>query len=46
MTITTVHRIGMSLRKLRPKLSSPPVWLGLGLLATRGQAKLISIAPP
>ena len=28
------------------KSSSPAVWLGLGLLAIRGQAKLISIAPP
>ena len=29
-----------------PKVSRPPVWTGSGLLATRGQAMLISIAPP
>src|SRR5580698_2677229 len=44
MKTTTVHRIGTPSRKLR--WSSPAVWLGLGLLAARGQAKLISIAPP
>ena len=44
MKTTTVHRIGISSRK--PSLSSPLVWLGLGLLAARGQAKLISMAPP
>ena len=46
MKITTVHRIGILFRKPSPKLSSPAVWLGLGLLAARGQAKLTSIAPP
>ena len=44
MKTTTVHRIGIPSRK--PSLSSPAVWLGLGLLAARGQAKLMSMAPP
>ncbi len=46
MTIATVHRIGIRFRKPRPRLSSPPVCRGSGLLATRGQAKLTSMAPP
>jgi len=44
MKITTVHRIGIPSRKFR--WSRPAVWLGLGLLAARGQAKLTSMAPP
>ncbi len=46
MTTATVHRIGIRFTNPIPKLSSPPVCLGSGLLATRGQAKLTSMAPP
>ena len=46
MTMATVHRIGILFRKSHPKVRSPPVCSGLGLLAGRGQAKLTSIAPP
>src|ERR1700746_1012362 len=48
MKTTTVHRIGILFRKAIWKLSwvGAAVWLGLGLLAARGQAKLNSMAPP
>ena len=37
MTTTTVHRIGILFRKLRPKLSRPAVCSGLGLLVAYGE---------
>ena len=50
MKTKTVHRIGILFRKSMWKLSccTPPMTVcsGFGLLAARGQAKLISIAPP
>ena len=50
MNTNTVHKMGILFRKSMWKSSSctpaTTVWSGFGLLATRGQAKLTSIAPP
>ena len=48
MKTNTVHKIGMSFRNPIWKLSSPPDWLGLGLVkgTALGQAKLMIMAPP
>jgi hypothetical protein len=46
IVIATVQRIGRSFNEFQWKLSSLPVWFGVGFDSTRGQAKFTSMPAP